>query len=363
MKKIAIITLDYLPSTGGIAVYWSNLFKHVSDRFYIIAPPADVPVVDRVIRIPFLYSFVWPRWLRLLFRLSTVLRTHAIERVIVGQIIPVGTVVWLLHMIGVISTYYVSCHAMDVSILQGRKRAIAQVVFSRAEKIIVNSAYTQSLVIQYGVSKDDIVIVEPCPNVLPDSFVDIRKRHDMHDGPIMLSVGRLVERKGIDAVIAALPAVWNVVPNALYCIVGAGDDESRLRHLVDTTLPVTKRNQVVFAGRVSDSELSSYYKAASVFVLPTKENTGDVEGFGIVNLEAGLYQLPVVAGVISGKTKSVIHNKTGLLVQPDNKESVAQSIILLLTNRNLAQQMGQAGFVYATSFSWRDKAKQLEHTV
>lgn len=106
-----------------------------------------------------------------------------------------------------------------------------------------------------------------------------------------------------------------------------------------------------------DNELAAYYKAARIFVLPTLNLQGDMEGFGIVNLEAGLFHLPVIASSISVKAKSVISDKTGLIVDPDDFNDIANKIIYLIQNKAKAEILGNNNYNYAQSFLGRSKLK------
>lgn len=154
----------------------------------------------------------------------------------------------------------------------------------------------------------------------------------------LLTVARLgasEEGKGIDQVIAALPAVRARVPDLTYTIIGEGDDLPRLKALAAThgVLPL-----VHFAGRVSDADLHAYLHGADLFVMPSRK-----EGFGIVFVEAMAHGVPVIAGAHAGSPEVVPHGETGLLVRNDDREGLVDAIGRLLADPALRRRMGEAG--------------------
>src|SRR5262249_14775190 len=132
-------------------------------------------------------------------------------------------------------------------------------------------------------------------------------------GPVILTVGSLVERKGQDMIIRALPLIANAVPGVSYLIVGDGPYKANLKTLVTS---MGLQDRVVFTGRVSDEELPEFYALSDVFAMPSRAclDSNDVEGFGMVFLEAGATGKPVVAGRSGGIEDAVVDGVTGLLV-------------------------------------------------
>jgi len=136
MKKTLLVTMDYLPDTGGIAIYWSELAKYLPpDKFLILAPllMENYDATSNVIRINFFNRWIWPHWLPLLIKLPKIVKQEGIELIIAGQILPVGTVCYFLKKIGLINQYQVSCHGMDLAVLAGRKRKLATSILALSE--------------------------------------------------------------------------------------------------------------------------------------------------------------------------------------------------------------------------------------
>jgi phosphatidylinositol alpha-1,6-mannosyltransferase len=159
-----------------------------------------------------------------------------------------------------------------------------------------------------------------------------------NDGPVLLSVARLVTRKGIDTVLRALPAVLKEWPGATYVILGDGPDYSRLAQLAGE-LGLTK--SVRFIAR-SIRPLADYYNACDLFVMPAREEPGDIEGFGLVFLEAGACGKPVIGARAGGVTDAILDGVTGLLVPPDDSVALATAMGEVLRNPERAAAFGRA---------------------
>jgi len=159
---------------------------------------------------------------------------------------------------------------------------------------------------------------------------------------LILTVGRLVERKGHDVVIRALPGIRRAVGPVRYLIAGAGPEEARLRTLARE---VGCADDVVFAGHVDDRDLPLFYAACDVFVMPSRalEQRDGIEGFGIVFLEAGACGKPVVGGRSGGIADAVLDGITGVLVDPRSVDEVTGALTRLLQDRGEAARMGGEG--------------------
>ncbi|MEV4899436.1 glycosyltransferase family 4 protein, partial [Nonomuraea sp. NPDC055795] len=175
-------------------------------------------------------------------------------------------------------------------------------------------------------------------------------------GPVVVCVSRLVRRKGQDQLIKAWPRVLRAVPDAVLLLVGDGPDRRRLERLAAGT------RSVVFAGAVSGESLPGYYAAGDVFAMPcrTRLRGADVEGLGIVFLEASATGLPVVAGASGGAPDAVRQGETGLVVDGGSAGAVAQALVELLEDRERAGKMGALGREWITSaWSWELVARRF----
>ena len=144
----------------------------------------------------------------------------------------------------------------------------------------------------------------------PQQLENLRRDYQLQNKKILLSVGRLIERKGIDTVIQALPALLKRWPNLVYLIVGQGPAEKKLRQLVHNK---NLAGRVYLIKNVTTQNLPAWYQLCDIFVLPARQIGPDVEGFGLVYLEANLFGKPVIGGRSGGVAEGVIDHQTGLL--------------------------------------------------
>ncbi|MCE5218894.1 glycosyltransferase family 4 protein, partial [bacterium] len=180
----------------------------------------------------------------------------------------------------------------------------------------------------------------------------------LDDAPVLLTVGRLVERKGHAAVIRALPQVVAQLGPVSYVIAGSGPEESRLRAEVEA---LHLQERVRFAGAVADEQLPDFYHLCDLFVMPTRELRDDpVEGFGIVYLEANAAGKPVLATRCGGVADAVEDQVSGVLLEPGDEGALVEAIISLLGDPARLQQMGQAGLRRVRErFTWDRIAQEF----
>jgi phosphatidyl-myo-inositol dimannoside synthase len=236
----------------------------------------------------------------------------------------------------------------------------------RASCVLAVSRFTADLVKQARIPPANIEIVHPgCdvelfrPREVP---VDIRQKllGSMWRDQIILSVGNLVGRKGHDMVVRALPALIKRIPKVTYLIAGDGPYRSKLEALA---MDLGVRERVLFLGRPRDEDLPSIYSLCDVFAMPSREQTElcDVEGFGIVFLEASACAKPVIGGRSGGVADAVVDGITGFLVDPLNPEAIADSIERLLADHALASRLGEQGRLRAVcDFTWRSAADRIQ---
>lgn len=188
----------------------------------------------------------------------------------------------------------------------------------------------------------------------------VRARLGLTDRPVVACVSRLVPRKGQDTLIAAMPRILAGVPDAVLLVVGAGPYRARLEQLA-AEAGVT--GAVRFTGAVPWEELPAHYGAGDVFAMPCRTRRGglDVEGLGIVYLEASATGLPVVAGDSGGAPDAVLHGETGWVVRGGAPEEAAERIVTLLRDPGLRRRMGERGRAWIEQTWRRDLlARRLE---
>jgi phosphatidylinositol alpha-1,6-mannosyltransferase len=178
-------------------------------------------------------------------------------------------------------------------------------------------------------------------------------------GSTLLSVGRLVPRKGFDTVVRALPMLSAEVE---YRVVGTGPDEARLRQLAQHH-GVAER--VRFLGRLDDEALADEFKRCALFVQPSRRtDDGQLEGYGLVYFEAAAWGRPVLAGRSGGELDAVVDGRTGRIVDGDSVEEVAEAIGELLADPDRLQALGAAGRRRVeTSHNWAQAAAVVDRTL
>ncbi len=264
-----------------------------------------------------------------------------------GQALPFGVIALLFKRVYSIP-YVIWSHGREIlkpqqyPILRGVLRAVLQ----EADLVVSNSERTRQSVIELGVLPDRVRVIYPPvdtqrfhPNIDPSPVV---ARHNWQGKRIILTVGRLVRRKGVDTVIRALPAILEAVPDMVYVIVGDGPDRRRLETVAQG---LDIGDSVNFVGLVDDVILPAYYAACDVFVMVSRSipEAGEVEGFGIVYLEAGACGKPVVAGRSGGVAEAVQDGISGLLVDPSDVVAVRDAVIRILQDPALAARLGAGG--------------------
>lgn len=225
---------------------------------------------------------------------------------------------------------------------------------SRFDRLIAISEYTRRQLVQWGASAESVSVVHPAvlPRVKNDTASNEipfgKKLADTTNEPAhlrLLTICRLVERKGVQTVIEALAQLQYEFPHLRYDVIGEGPYRRELEGLAQR-LDVMDR--VYFHGMVSDSERDARLRACDIFVMVPFENVdGDVEGFGIVYLEAGLQGKPVIGSRSAGVLDSVVDRQTGILINPNNLQDTIVAIRDLACQPSYQRQLGAAGYKWA----------------
>ncbi|AOS95918.1 GDP-mannose-dependent alpha-(1-6)-phosphatidylinositol monomannoside mannosyltransferase [Microbulbifer aggregans] len=221
------------------------------------------------------------------------------------------------------------------------KRTRIQKALSVADCIIANSAYTASLVQPYLSGKSRLIVINPPIGPQADAerqALEALEKVTSGRAPVLLTLARLEPRKGVDAVIRALPAVRRHHPDVLYIVAGKGDDRARLEALAAEE---GVADCVHFAGAVSDGEKAALFSRADLFVMPARREGDSVEGFGIVYREANWYGVPGLAGREGGAADAVIEGETGLLCNASDQADVTAHLLAMLDDSDGLRRMGK----------------------
>lgn len=348
-----MIAQDFPPRVGGIQTYAYELarrFASACTRFEVVAPRdqgcehVDDTLPFRVRRLPVrsdAMSVATPV-------LAPLLALGRFDAVIHGHWYTAATGLWLRRL-GLARRVFVGAHgrellledAADVPIVGHAFRCLRRSVLRAVDGLFPVSRHTAGVLRELGVRPDRVHVVangaDP-DRLRPVDGRSFRARHGLGDDPVLFTLARLVPRKGIDTVLDALPAIARAVPSVRYVVAGEGPDRGRLEAIaVDRGLA----GRVHFVGRVREDELAPAHSAADVFVMPARSEPPDVEGFGLVFLEAGACGTPVVGARAGGVPDAIVHGETGLLVPPDDAPALAGACIGLLRDPDVRARMGE----------------------
>lgn len=369
MQRTLLVTNDFPPRPGGIQSYLENLVGHLPpDEVIVYAPrwngcePYDEAAAYRVVRHP--TTLMLPT-LAVARRAANLVRDNDIHTVWFGAAAPLAVLGPVLRAAGA-QRIVASTHGHEVgwSMLPGA-RQVLRLIGDTADVVTFVSKYTRGrfasafgrwAALEYlpcGVDVDRFA-----PNPVAREL--LRDRYGLGDRPVVVCVSRLVPRKGQDTLITALPQLSAAVPDVHLMIVGGGPYREHLEELARRT---GVADRVRFTGSVPVDELPGHYAMADVFAMPTRTRGGglDVEGLGIVFLEASASGVPVVAGDSGGAPETVVDGETGLVVNGRRPAEVADAIASILTDPDRAAELGAAGRRWTVDhWQWRHQAARLQ---
>ncbi len=344
---------------GGVARYLSELVAESQGEIQVILPVGahgmrPQPEVEGVTVRKFFWK-AWPKWLPII---NVILRDIPRDQVLlISHVIPVGTAAWIARYFGGPS-YALLFHGTDILRLSNPwKRWLVRRICAKSKHLIANSEQTRKLLIEVIGDKNTIDVVTPGVS-FPLNLIskqEARLQLKILDSrKIGITVARLVERKGIDTaihVMAALNAQRLKEESVQYVVVGDGPEREALKQLA------LKLNvNVEWLGEVDDETKWKWLCASDLFLLPGSKRKDDIEGFGIVLLEAGFAGLPVVAGKTGGTVEAVTEGVTGWLIEPEDVEKMADKVREVIDHPQLGIEVGEGARVIVRSqYQWKDR--------
>ncbi len=242
-------------------------------------------------------------------------------------------------------------HGREIGYQPLRRFPSAQRIYDRARRFAFDhadafacvSGNTRRLMQEAGVEDERLYVVWNGVDVRPflsTAGTGLFERHGLLGRKILLTVARQVRRKGIDYVIRALPEMLRSRPELAYVLVGDGPDRARLERVAQEC---GVADSVLFLGSLSDQDVIDAYQTCDLFIMTARDELPDVEGFGLVFLEAGACGKPVVGSWAGGVPDAVVHEETGLLADPHDCSEIAGAVLLILGDDALALRLGAAG--------------------
>jgi len=353
MRRTLLVTNDFPPRPGGIQSYLHTFVAHLPARDVVVYAPSwrddahvrfDAQQPFTVVRHPGTLMLPVPDVAR---RARELLRTHRLEVVWFGAAAPLALLGPGLRRAGA-ARLVASTHGHEVgwSMLPLARQALRSIgeatdvvtFVSRYTRGRFSSAFGPRAGLEHLPPGVDTATFAPDPA----ARTELRARYGLGGRPVVVCVSRLVPRKGQDVLVRALPEIRRRVPGAALLLVGGGPHAAPLRALAATT---GVGAHVVLTGTVPAEELAAHYAVGDVFAMPCRTRGAglDVEGLGIVFLEASATGLAVVAGRSGGAPETVVDGVTGRVVDGTDVAEVARAVSTYLGDPELAATTGAAG--------------------
>ncbi|KAB7842839.1 glycosyltransferase family 4 protein [Streptomyces mobaraensis] len=377
MHKTLIVTNDFPPRPGGIQAFLHNMALRLDPADIVVYASTwkrsregvaatarfDAEQPFRVVRDRTTMLLPTPRVTR---RAAGLLREHGCSSVWFGAAAPLGLMAPALRAAGA-RRIVATSHGHEAGWAQlPAARQLLRRIGEGTDTITYLGEYTRSRIASALTREAASRMVQLPPGVDEKTFhpgsggAAVRARLGLTDRPVVVCVSRLVPRKGQDTLIRALPAVLARVPDAVLLIVGGGPYAADLRKLAEETGVAAS---VRFTGPVEWDELPAHYGAGDVFAMPCRTRRGglDVEGLGIVYLEASATGLPVVAGDSGGAPDAVLEGETGFVVRGESAAETADRVTTLLLDPELRARMGARGRAWVEErWRWDLLAERLQ---
>lgn len=362
--RTLVITNDFPPRPGGIQSFVHGLVLRQPEGSIVVYAPKwkgaaqfDAQQPFPVVRHSTSLMLPDPSVLR---RSKQIAAAEGCNRVLFGATAPLGLLAGSLRKSGIERLVGITHgHEAAWAVTPGAKQALHR-IGETTDTITYLGEYTRSRIARALSPAAAARMRRLVPGVDDQTFTPanaqagatVRDRLGLAGRPVIVCVSRLMPRKGQDTLIEALPQILRAVPEAALLIVGGGPYRDDLQKMVAER---GLADSVVTTGSVPFEELPAHYAAGDVFAMPCRtRNRGlDVEGLGIVYLEASATGLPVIAGDSGGAPDAVLDGETGYVVPGGSPSAVAERLIELLQNPERAAQMGKAGRAWVEStWSW-----------
>ena len=369
MRRTLIVTNDFPPRQGGIQSFVHALALRLPpDRVTVYAPAwqgaaqFDVRQPFEVIRHPTSLMLPVPAVVR---RAVGIARQRSCEAVLFGAAAPLGLLAPALRRAGVTRAVAVTHgHEAGWAAIPGA-RSLLRRIGDSVDVVTYLGEYFRVRLARALSPGAAARMVRLAPAVDASAFgsghdgAAVRERLGLAGRPVVVCVSRLVRRKGQDTLIRAWPEVRARFPDAALLIVGDGPYAAGLRRLADKARVA---DSVTFTGSVPGAELPAHYAAGDVFAMPCRTRRGglDVEGLGIVYLEASATGLPVVGGDSGGAPDAILDGESGYVVPGRSVPAVAARISELLADPAKAKAMGEKGRAWVErDWNWDQAAARL----
>ena len=392
--NIVLFTDDYSPNLGGIANVLSNIFKQFENQeenlflfnpytkgknlfntltidnvklrrfisltmkkkfytytllsFWSILRDKKIPFFHRLKII--IYLFIKPKTflyvINNIIKLYPTLKNMEIDLVISGNS---GRTLPLCFFISRILRKKLITIAHGLDFLKSNKYSFKSHYFRNTEKVILTTYQVKEIIKEmHHIDEDRLEVINISVDIdsleVKETKAELRKQFCFDKEEfIILSVGRHVRRKNFQLIIRALNEINKLYdyPNIMYVLIGEGEQTNDLKTL---TKELNLEDQVSFIGRCSYEIRNKYYKMADLFIMPSITSKNDIEGFGIVFLEANYFKVPVIGTATGGMSEAIVDGVTGFLIRQNDLKDLTDKIVFLFNNKSIGKDMGEFGY-------------------
>lgn len=378
MKKnsrlnVLMITRNFPPLVGGMEKLNFNIYQCFKDftNLSLLGPKGSEKYVEDIECNTFPPMPIWRYLLVSIFKAISFYFKKPIDIIFCGS----GSAILAGYLLSILkaSKLVVYLHGLDIVTKSLMYQFFFMPCIKRADKIIVNSRYTQSLAIAAGIDKSKIIILHPGVEIPDFREIHIKRSYflekfDLQNKKILLILGRITNRKGIVEFIKnVMPALTNDIENIHLLVVGSeataalNYSENVTQKIINEINKNNLRDKVTLAGSIDDQLLSAAYFSADVMVFPILDLPGDVEGFGMVALEAAAHGVKTVAFNVGGVSDAIEENQSGFLIESNNYSKMIIVIKNYLNSQNDKPDLKCMRF--AEIYRWPEFNKKFEQSI
>ncbi|HPQ67873.1 MAG TPA: glycosyltransferase family 4 protein [bacterium] len=383
--KVLVHSRDFPPDFGGVQTWMERIARHYGEEAVVLTRRCpgfedfDRQQVYAVKRLPRLDWKHDNRLLNILLRamalflrfalngiyLAETIREQKTDVVHCAYVMANGLPMMVVRILTG-TPYVVYCHGNEIlrEVDKGGVRLwLVRLILRLAVRVVVNSTFMRDEIARL-VDPSRIVIA---PLGADSGNLDPTAEPLQHLGgfdffgrEVIVTLGRIDPRKGHDMIVRALPAIVEKCPHALWIIVGEGEHRLHVERMVNEA---GLGEHVLFAGKAPDDQLSAILARADLFLLPNRRIGNNIEGFGIVFLEAAMFGVPAVGGRSGGAVDAIDDGVTGLLCDGENPADIAAETLAILTDPELAETMRLKAKERAAQRTWASCCTVVEKAI
>jgi phosphatidylinositol alpha-1,6-mannosyltransferase len=363
VKKILLISSEFPPGPGGIGYHAYSLCVSLFENGFkiVVMSPADfvsnneVEVFDKIqkfeiIRYP---RIGWRTYFQRFKITYDYLKNNQIDRMILTGKFSLWQG-WLIKLIFKNQKTMAIMHGSEVNLKNPFLRKFTHQSINAADSLVAVSTFTKEILPNWIKSKREIQVI---PNgIFLGKKINVQIEFHLTGFPKLITVGHVSQRKGQHRVIKALPALIQLYPDIQYHVVGRPVTQEKLKKLADE---LGVKEHIQFHGRIKNhADLSLFYSCADIFMLLSENQCdGDVEGYGIVALEANEHGLPVIGAKFCGVEDAVDNGISGYLVDGNNVAEICKAVVKCIEEK---ERLAAGSKVWAEKHQWKEIVKVYE---